>query len=238
MDIGGIVVRLQPRDLMILREIAMHGVMSRDQVVALGFFRSIPRANARLCPLTALGLLARLSGLGGLQAQQSIYTVASKASPYLDERVANLVLGRKQTVRFIEHSLMVVDIRVQLKRLGADGWNHECQVRHRYQYSGIRYEFRPDGLAYVGHNCLFIEADRGNASRKALSETFASYDRYALSGQFEKTYGKAGFRVLVVTSGKRRADSVRRIATKYRVAISVTTLETLGHAKSLREVLL
>ncbi len=230
-------MRLQLRDIEVLQEIAFHGVVSRDQVIQLGFFSSIPRANARLCPLTAMKLLKRIEGSCGFTSRQSLYAVTSRAASLLDERVAQLIAGRKQCPQFVDHSLMVVDVRLHLTRLSAHTWKHESQIRHRYNHESTTYEFRPDGLVYVEGNCLFIEADRGNASRKAISETFASYDRYATSGTFNETYNRPGFRVLVVTTRMRRARVLKEVARKYRVAISIATLDTMRDAKSIQEVL-
>lgn len=231
-------MRLQKRDVAILTDIALHGVMSRDQVMKLGYFASIPRANARLCPMTSLKLLKRLQRIELRDSRQSLYCTTAKAADLLDERVANLVRDRKHTPRFIDHSLMVVDVRVELQRLGGLAWRSEVEVRHRYSYGGRQNEFRPDGLIFVAGNCLFVEADRCNASRQALTESFSSYDRYAASGVFQAVYRQAGFRVLVVTVGKRRALSIHALAKKHRVAVSVVTLDELKSAAILREVLL
>lgn len=230
-------MRLQDRDLKVLSEIALHGVMTRDQIIALGYFKSVPRANARLGSLVRRRLLKRVNPIDGVSSRQSLYAVPQKASAHLDERIARLLQGRKQTPRFIAHALMVVDVRIQLERLGAKDWHHEPNVWHKYSIGPHHYECRPDGLAMIADNHLFVEADRGNASSKALRETFNSYDRYAKSGTFQTAYKAQGFRVLIVTIGKKRALSIRNLTKRHTVAISVVTLAELTSAKSLKEVL-
>lgn len=231
-------MRLQDRDLKVLSEIALHGVMTRDQIIALGYFKSVTRANARLGSLVRRRLLIRVNPIDGISSRQSLYAVPQRASTYLDERIARLLVGRKQTPRFIAHSLMVVDVRIQLERLGAKDWHHEPCVWHKYSIGANHHECRPDGLAMIAGHHLFIEADRGNASTKSLRETFSSYDRYAKSGMFQNAYKSQGFRVLVITTGKRRAITIGNQGKRHVVAISVITLAELASATSLKEVLL
>lgn len=231
-------MRITERDLKLLHEIAMHSVLSRDQVIALGFFKSVPRANARLGGLYRVGLLGRAQLEPTLAFVQSLYYVRKAAIEFLDERVANLVAARKLCPTFIQHALMVVNVRLVLERCGGADWLHECQIRHRYKVnSGQEEDFRPDGMMTFGHTMLFIEADRGNASLKRIKGKLETYENYVDHGLFQQTYGASSLALLFVTTGYRRSRSVYEIARDSNIRVSIRTTSQMSNLSSIAEIL-
>jgi hypothetical protein len=231
-------MRITDRDIQLLETIALHGVLTRDQTMSLGFFGSIPRANARLCPLTKNKLLGRVCFAASMSLRQSVYFATKRAGLFIEPRVAELLLGRKNTPRFIEHSLAVADVRIALESLGALSWFHECQVRHRYSLGNRKTEeFRPDALTCFGRDYLFVEVDRGHTSRGKLIEKFKAYDRYASLGLFQQTYDQPSFRLLVVTTGQARCRSIHTLGSMAKTTVHVVSFSHLQTVRSIGEVI-
>jgi len=208
-------MRLTSRDRSLLEDIALHHVMSRDQVVRLGYFGSVQRANARLLALRRAKLLALIAPELGLELRQHLYHVTRKAAPWLQPRIASLVTARRETPQFIEHALGIVHVRIELQRLGLLRWLAEPQIRHRYETSssGVRRleDFRPDGLAVLPSGHWFIELDRGHVSLTRMRERLNAYERYVRSGLFGTVYSSESANLLIVTTGRLRSSHLQRL---------------------------
>lgn len=219
------------RDLALVREIALHTVLSRDQIIRLGFFQSVPRANARLGGLVGLGLLKRFQFEPNVSFFQSIYYARQAAGRYLEGPVANLLAARKVTPQFAQHSLAVAEVRIELSKRFEIRWLHECQVRHRYAVpDGKVDDFRPDGLAISSGAFLFVEVDRGNVSFPRLKDKLRSYSRYLQTGLFEHVYHEPRFSLLIATSGVVRAKRIHAITRGMGFDISVVPFSDLPRA--------
>lgn len=234
-------MRITERDRRLLADIALQEAMTREQIVRLGYFTSLQRANARLLELRKAGLLRLVHLSPTLETRRHIYAVASGAAPYVDERVASLLRSRSSRPRHIEHSLAVVNVRLELARLGVDRWLAEPQARHRYQVAQgsrrLACDFRPDGLAMVGNAAIFIEADQGQTSLPRFREKLKTYSEYVRHGTFASTYGAKEAYLLVVTTGalrKRHLSAILSAAAP--VPATVETHLSLAGRASLAEV--
>lgn len=232
-------MRLTTRDRVLLTEIALHQVVNRNHLIALGFFSSTQRANARLLSLRKAGLIRRLGQEHLSQSALFLYAATRKAAPVLEPRVASLLSGRTGSPRFIAHSIAVVDARIALA--GDSTWLHEQQVRHRFSIpQGLRsalVDVRPDG-AFLGlGSVVFVEVDLGHASAFKLKAKLESYDAYIKFGVFEATYPNRSLTLLFATTGKRRCRLIRALASQFpNLEVRVATLPTTASTEASTEV--
>lgn len=229
------------RDRSVVTEISWHQLATTKRLVSLGLFGSIPRCNARLLSLRSAGFLRTVAACPLHSSQEFIYMAGTRAQEIVVPRVASLLRGRSITPRFVDHALAVLDIRIILENRGFSGWLHEQQIRHRYRLRTgphvAHEDFRPDGLIYSQHHPVFIEADRGNASRSKLAAMIESYRQYDQSGLFESTYKTEQFTLLVVTTGplrKQHLESLISPSIPFRTV--VCTLESLDRSLKAGEI--
>lgn len=202
-------MQLTSRDVRLLKDVALSHLLSRDQVIALGYFGSVSRANTRLLALVNLGLVRRLTTPF---YAQSLYAVTPKASPVLGERIARLVAARAPSPRFVQHALSVTNVRLALLRQGATGWRFEPQLHTTVRISGAEYAVRPDGLALLPDGPTAVEVDLGHVAPEKFRQKLLAYDAFAASGEACSQWQTDRLSVLVVTSGRRRAAHLTRLA--------------------------
>lgn len=198
-------MKLTRRDRIIVRDVALSIVLSRDHFIRLGYFSSVTRANTRLRELTKLGLVQRLETPF---FAQSLYGAGPKATDVLEGHVGRLTQARTASPRFIQHALNVADVRIALTNRSHAEWRHE-QFLWRTLPGLERQEVRPDGLL-LAKVPIFVEVDLGNVSLAKFRAKLLSYRALALSGSCEQLYGFADFRLLVVTTGSLRSRHLSR----------------------------
>lgn len=191
-----------------VRDIALSHVMSRDHLLALRYFSSVTRLNARLRILVEHGLLTRLSTPF---FSQSLYAPGHRAKFVVGERVELLLSGRKGTPRFVQHALAACNLRVALCGGGKAEWRFEQQSSATFSYAGRTFAVKPDGLVLTADAVVAVEADLGHAAPHRIREKLESYKAFALSGECRKAWSCDSFTVLTVTTGPLRAKRLRRI---------------------------
>jgi hypothetical protein len=195
------------RDLRLIRDIALSHVLSRDQVLGLGYFGSVSRANRRLRSLCEVGFLRSLAIPF---EHQRLYVAGSKAAAVVGERIALLLENRASSPRFLQHAHAVTDVRMALQKLSQGGWRFEQQIRDAYSWAGRPWELRPDGL-FMTCNCVkFVEVDLGHVSLLKFSRKLRSYAGYVASGRFRDVYGENEAETLVVTTGQLRRNHLAK----------------------------
>lgn len=234
-------MKITRRDRMLLNDVALHHVMTREQIVGLGYFASLQRANARLLMLRKAGLLNLVRLNPSVETRQHLYAVSRSAIDFLDARIGSLLAARSITPRHVDHSLAVVDIRIKLLGLGMASWLAEPQVRHRYSIasgSQTRTEdFRPDGLARFHNDLVFVEADRGNVSLSRMKLKLASYASYSKRGAMKATYGVNAARLLIVTTGSlRKSHLIRIVHLAGPFSVGLETYHSLAARQTIDEV--
>ncbi|MBV6459371.1 MAG: hypothetical protein HONBIEJF_02519 [Fimbriimonadaceae bacterium] len=197
-------MRLTTRDLRVLRDVALSHALTRDQLIKLGYFGSVTRANTRLRELGREGLVHRLQTPF---FNQSIYTVGHKATEVVGERIAKILRRRSPSPRFLQHALLVTDTRIALLSKDGGTWHFEQQL-WRQLSSGN--QVRPDGLL-VSLGATFVELDMGHVDPKKFRTKLLNYQELALSGQCSNLYGFDRFSLTTVTSGKTRARHLNRL---------------------------
>lgn len=199
-------MRVTRRDISILRDLALSHLLSRDQLMQLGYFGSITRTNTRMRSLVELGLVKRLeSPFFG----QSLFMVSKQAADVVGERISALIEGRASSPHFVRHAMSITNVRIALSQKSDGTWRFEQQLWRTLRGS-IRHEVRPDGL-FQASQPIFIEVDMGHASAPRFKEKLITYQALAHSGQCQALYGFNEFRVLTVTTGNLRSRHLLRL---------------------------
>jgi len=208
---------LQERDLCIFRELSVMRIADREQVMIAAGFGSITRANRRLLALTRAGFLRRFF-LGFSGARKALYALSPKGANAAGvpcrgpRRPQETMLVADY---FTEHQLTINELYCVLKFRPIPVPQilfHHWQSFHEPVTQGINLipdgyvEFMtPDGIA-----ACFLEVDLGHESRTVWKEKTRRYVQLALSGAYQKKFGQARFRVLVVTHTERKLHSIRK----------------------------
>ena len=200
-------MRVTDRDVQLVRDIALSHVLSRDQVLDLGYFGSLTRVNTRLRSLRDLNLIQRLDTPF---FQQSLYAAGTRASDVVSERLGCILAGRSASPRFIRHALMVTNTRIVLARKGAE-WRFEQQALASFRFRGREYTVRPDGLAKTRAGVLAVEVDLGHVSPSKFAEKLLGYDAFLASKQCLPAWQTDSFSLLTLTTGTSRAQKLRSL---------------------------
>jgi hypothetical protein len=208
---------LQPRDLHLLRELAVMGVLDRELAKIVAGFRSTTRANARLLALYRAGLLRRFF-LGSGGGRKALYALSAKGALFLGvpargpRRPQNAMLVADY---FVGHQLALNGIHCALKY----GAIPIPQVTfHRWisffepVVPGIN--LIPDGYVEfktpTGIVAFFLEVDLGHESQKIWKGKVENYSKLAVTEKYQERFGQERFRVLVVANSERRLHSIRK----------------------------
>lgn len=202
-------MRLTKRDVALLRDLALSHVLSRDQIIALGYFGTVTRANTRLRLLASERLARRLETPFHAQG---LYTATPRAAEVIGSRIAPLLESRTGSPRFLQHALSVTNARIALVARGASQWRFEQQASASFSHRGRLHEVRPDGLAIIpGKGILAVEIDLGHANPAKFGAKLASFDLFVRLGEAERLWGDASIRLLTLTPGKLRADRLHAL---------------------------
>jgi len=197
-------MRLTKRDHLLIRDISLSHLAARDQLIHLGYFNSITRANSRLRLLVKERFLTALTT--PFHAQ-TLYAPGPLAAEVVGGRIAPLLAGRTGSPRFIQHALSVTNVRIALLARGATGWRFEAQLWHEI---GGRM-LKPDGLILTARTPAFVECDLGHVSPAKFKEKLITFKALAQEGRCADLYGFPSFRLIVITTGPRRSRSLRAL---------------------------
>ena len=217
-------MRLTERDVKLLRDLTLSHVLSRDQILELGYFGSVTRVNTRLRGLKDLGLVEVIDTPF---FSQKLYKVMPKAAEIVGRRLSALATARIGSPRFLQHALTVTNVRIALKKNGAEQWLFEQQLRNEFRYGGRTYEVRPDGMATERGVPLLIEADLGHVSLPKLTEKLKAYNAFVLSGECTKAWLVPTYTVLFLVPGQTRASRVSGLLANPVFTLRVKTLSSL-----------
>lgn len=222
-------LRLQKRDLELVRTVFLHRIVRRDDFLKLGFFTSVARCNQRLSELVQADWLRRVKGLNGVTSHQSLYAAGRVAASHL--RLAldlpieevNRHCRANEGPLLVEHALRVLDFRVLLhqeaetRRLHLEEWLCEPECLHEFHTSSApsgpweKVVIKPDAFFRICGRAHFLEADLGNVSLPRFEQKLIRYRKYAQCGAFTEGYGMDGFTVLTVTVGERRLGHIAEL---------------------------
>jgi len=218
-------MRVTARDARLIRDLALSHVLSRDQILHLGYFTSVTRANTRLRDLQRLGLVKRLNTPF---FAQSLYAAGPKAPDVAGERIRPLLAGRAETPRFLQHALSVTNARLRLLALGAVSWRFEQQLWHWFEVNGSRREIRPDGLAVFDRRLVAVEVDMGHVAPAKFAEKLETFAGFLAAGKCHSAWGQETAALLILTPGTRRARSLSRLCQTHGVDWRCHTFAEFG----------
>lgn len=165
------------------------------------------------------------------------YRLTQQAAPRIAEQLGVDIAEvrrrtRTTTIGRLAHTLAVAEVAVTLRR-AATTWltvsdlRIESEAYHVYEVrhtgGGWRREiFKPDAYAHLScgreQAChLFFEVDLGNTSRSEWEKKLQIAARYRETSLLAKRYGKSASAatLVVLTSGLKRRDYLRRIAAAF-----------------------
>ena len=207
---------VQPREIAFLRELSVMRVVDREQAMLAGGFGSVTRVNTRLLALTRAGLLRRFFlGYGGVR--KALYALSAKGA--LLAEVPLRGPRRRQDEMLvadfsIQHQLSINEVYCALKfkpilvpHVTFQRW----LPFHEPMLPGL--SLIPDGYVEfatpTGIDASFLEVDLGHEALSVWKEKTRHYLQFALSGDCQKQFGTARFRVIVLANSLRRLNSIR-----------------------------
>lgn len=200
-------MRITERDTRLLKDLALSHVLSRDQILSLGYFGSVTRANTRLRELKQQRLVRVLETPF---STQSLYVPESRAASLLGSRIAALFSARSKSPRFLQHALAVTNVRITLAARTNAEWRFEQQLRVSFPYAGQLFEVRPDGALIAPDKMTLVEVDLGHVAHAKFREKLLSYEAFITSGASAAHYRHPSFQLLVVTTSTQRAAALNR----------------------------
>ncbi len=212
-------IALQPRDLRLLKELALMRIIDREQAKIVAGFGSTTRANVRLLTLTRAGFLRRFflgTTAGGTKALYAISRQGAELAdiPYRGPRRRNNEVLLADS--FVHHQLAVNNIYCKLKAEIASHSN-AALVRWLAFYEPLMPHLRliPDGYFELdtpsGIVASFLEVDLGNEHLKVWRKKIQNYLHLAISGDYERIFGQNRFRLLVIANSHRRLLGIRNV---------------------------
>lgn len=235
-DKRGLIV--QERDKHLLRELGVMRVIDREQASRVAPFGSVTRSNCRLLALTRAGLLRRFFLGTASGGKKALYMLSSSGARLVGASSIGPKRGRDELVvadLFVAHQSLINELYCGFK-YGTDP-PHGMQFRRWLAFStplDRAIPLVPDG--YVEFDgpakslAAFIEVDLGHERRSVWREKVRNYLQFAVSGHFEKQFGKKQFLVLAVVDSRGRMESLRNTTAGLTDKIfRFTTLSSINH---------
>jgi hypothetical protein len=198
--------------------------LRRDQLAQL-LSMDGAEATVILDKLTTDGMVQCIAEVTASGVPQPVYALARRGADLaasilgIDRAGLSPAIRRSSTrLLFLEHKLRINDIRLAFAKAARENnqhsiqaWRYEREVADRIQHPrrpGVWLPVRPDGyLVYQADGRrmdAFVEADLGTVTNLRWRIRVEAYVAYRLSGAFRNRYGAPSFRVLTVTTTRRR----------------------------------
>jgi hypothetical protein len=206
---------LQDRDRHLLAELDAMRIIDREQAQVVGGFDSVRRTNRRLLALTRAGLLRRFFTGTFASGRKAVYTLSPRGAELVQARSGGVARPADRLVlgdRFIDHQSAVNAVYLAVRYRPAPGVRLARALFFRRELAeGIA--LKPDGYFEVQAGqqlrAMFLEVDLGTEPLSVWQQKTARYLQLALSGEFQRRFRQAQFRVLVAASSDRRLCHVR-----------------------------
>jgi hypothetical protein len=211
-----------PRDLVILRTLVVTRVLQVDQVMAIGEFSCVRRANRRLLKLVRAGLLKRWFVGTASGGQKALYGLSPQGAALIGETRQGLIPWKQDSVitssQFLTHQLAVNAVLIQSRFAGlSPGLTCERWVTFHKPLSPS-VPLMPDGYLELMQegavHPMFLEVDLGTESSRVWKRKVELYLKFALGSEFESMFHQKRFRVLVVLHSERRMEAIRKTVAK------------------------
>lgn len=223
-------IRLQARDVEMMREIAVHRFLDTKQIMTL-----FPGAKTNL--LRRLQYLFHHGFLDRPVQQQAIYfksrnhliyALGNKGAdclfaetPELRGRANWQIRNRDTKSLYLEHGLMISDFYTALQNAFAKipevellSWLQQETIKTYVKIAGKNAPVNPDAFFIINReksNPFFLEADRSTMTdERFLKKMIAYWEWWKVKGHEEKFHIK-NFRVLTITKSEARKENLRKI---------------------------
>ena len=221
-------LKLQPRDITLLRDVGEFRFMNTPQILALhqGGERNLLR---RLSSLFQHGYLDRplKQTSAKLSSSHMVYALGRKGAELLSkdakerEGILRRVRENEHTLPLIAHSLMISQFRVCLMlALKSQGdikltrWTQGNDLKSALVRRGANPSLVPDAffvLETATHKYpCFLEADRATMTQERYVSKLKMYWRHNREESFKETLGVSHFRVLTIAPNKGRTENLCR----------------------------
>jgi|GEM_PF-4012455 len=219
-------IRLTKRDFRILSDVTEFDLLTTSQLMQL-HFASLSRTQKRLRLLWMAGFVSR-SHINFRKSDELVYRIARKGSQALtgngSESNGRSRSTKPASMMFVEHTILRNEFRLRLMRSLAKAtdtslvfWKQGSDIA--ISVSLVTFGASPqlkrvpvvaDGLFCLRHSgasqCFFVEIDRGTTSVIRVREKLAAYNKLVTTDKFLRRFGTNHFRVLYVTTSRRRLD--------------------------------
>lgn len=223
---------MTPRDRIILRYVAVFGVLSTEQLTRL-CFASVTRARKRLRLLWSHRFLHRTTRPVRMGAGTSphLYTLAARGRGYVRQESSGVPVDR-HTASFGLHAQRIADFRIGLllavdtrKEMTLERWEGGRALRNvvvvKVAQRMRQVPVVPDGFCVLRQQdrtfAFMVEIDRATTDLGRIRTKFLAYIALWESRQIQQQTGVRSFRVLYVTTGEKRASNMlavlRQLAT-------------------------
>ncbi len=215
---------LQPRDLEVLRGLALLRILDRRQIERLAGFHSVSRVNVRLGRLRDAGLIRRYFTATITGSRRSIYALSKQGAqetrvPFAPTkwRPDSFLLGNA----FVAHQLALSDLYIAAAGQGINWQQPTSPLSSAAQLI-------PDALVTNAERSFFVEMDLGTETLPGWTKKISAYVRLALTAGFRSVIPHTHFAVLVVADSEPRLEMLRRhIAKQTSKLFWFTTLNTI-----------
>jgi hypothetical protein len=197
---------LQPRDRLLLRNLALLRILDRRQIEQLAGFHSISRVNVRLARLRNAGLIVRYFTATSTGSRCSIFSLSKRGAHEAETtfvpmrwRPDAFLLGNA----FVAHQLALADLYIAASRK---------EIRWQQPSSPLSPAVRliPDAYIEDSQRSFFLEMDLGTETLAVWTQKVAAYLKLATTGEFRRIVPHPHFAVLVVADSNVRLMALRR----------------------------
>ena len=212
---------LQDRDRRLLAELGAMRIIDREQTKLVAGFKSTTRANTRLLKLTRARLLNRFF-VGSVGAgRKAIYTLSPRGGELISTEYRGISRSHGRTLvgdLYVAHQMSINDIYIRLKHRPLPTGSQFVRWRAFHQPLAQNAGPIPDGYFELqtpgGIRPIFLEVDLGHQSMRVWEQKTRSYLQLAISGEFTRLFRQPQFRVLVITTSRRRLATIRATIAK------------------------
>ena len=219
-------LRIQPRDIALLRDVGDFRFLNTEQVLALhpGGKRNLTR---RLAALFEQGYLDRPESQtsAGLRSAHFVYSLGRKGAevlfPNAEERDNTLRRVREiqRSFPLVAHAIMIsqfhVCLTLALKNSDAKivRWLQGNELKVALRRHGENPALVPDAFFTLKEKGdvlhFFLEADRATMTQERFVNKLKVYWRFNREGRFNDTLGVPNFRTLTITPSEARSENLR-----------------------------
>lgn len=229
------------RDRALFQTLVIARVLDTEDMKTVGRFASIRRTNRRLLKLVRAGLLRRWFVGTSSGGQKALYGLSPEGARLIGVPRQGLIAWKQDslivTSQFLAHQqsvnrvFLVARFRPMPEGCSCVTW------RNFLQPISASVPLIPDGYFEIDEtgtaHPMFLEVDLGTESSTVWKRKVELYLKLALSGEFERQFGKQRFRVLLVFPSERRMGAIRRTIAKRTDKLFWFSTEELLNGKGL-----